>query len=96
MKAGKAKVNVVSFNPEGDGVTALYINGKYHSHGDYYHDKIDHWINGFIAGLTHAGVSVERMEDSIPGDKSEAIWQDANEPPKNWPDKKYYKHRNVE
>lgn len=42
---------IVRFNPEGDGVTALYMNDKLYTHGDYYHNKIDTWIDGFIDGI---------------------------------------------
>lgn len=46
-------VTVVKFNPDGDGVTALYLHGKLFKYGDYYHDKIDEWIEGFISGLEY-------------------------------------------
>ena len=37
-------VDIVYFNPSGDGVTAIYIDGKLYTHGDDYHDKINFWI----------------------------------------------------
>jgi hypothetical protein len=89
------QVTVVKFNPEGDGVTALYIDGKKHTHGDFYHDKIDDWIAGFIEGLKFAEVNFEEAEDEIPGDKCKLIHQSGQEPPMEWPDRKYYKHRTI-
>lgn len=41
---------VVEFFPQGDGVTALYRDGKLHTKGDY-HDKISDWIEGFERGV---------------------------------------------
>lgn len=83
----------VSFAYESDGVTALYIDGKLHTHGDYYHDKIDDWINGFIEGLKYAGQQVTVASDQIPEEKCIPICQEGREPPAKWPDKKYHKHR---
>jgi hypothetical protein len=74
-------------------VTALYIDGKLHTSGDYYHDKIDDWINGFIAGLEFAEVKFELDEHHIPGDDCLPIHQDGEPPPEKWPDRKYYKRR---
>lgn len=54
------KIVIVHINPAGDGVTAMYIDGKLRIEGDYYHDKIDHWIDGYLEGLT------EGMNDEVP------------------------------
>lgn len=48
------KITIVKINPEGDGVTAMYINGEQFTSGDYYHNKIDTWIQGFLEGLDYA------------------------------------------
>ena len=45
------EIDVVHINPEGDGVTALYVDGALYKYGDYYHDKIDFWVEGFIDGV---------------------------------------------
>lgn len=87
------KIDIVKFNPEGDGVTAVYIDGKLHTHGDYYHDKIDNWVEGFIDGLKFAEVSFDEDGHDIPGDKCKLIHEMGHSPPLRWPDRKYCKHR---
>ena len=47
----------VDFKGGGDGVDALYINGMLHKYGDYYHDKIGEWIEGFLGGIKYAGIN---------------------------------------
>jgi hypothetical protein len=47
-------VDIVYFNTSGDGVTAMYIDGKLHTYGDYYHNKIDFWVMGFLDGLIYS------------------------------------------
>ena len=81
------KIVKVCFDYEGDGCTALYENGKCVGGGDDYHDKIDRWIDGWVAGrgyekddLLVLGVSSEHLPDDFCGD-----W------PEVWPDKKYAK-----
>lgn len=43
---------VVTFcdEKEGDTVTALYLNGELRREGDYYHNHIDDWVEGFLEG----------------------------------------------
>lgn len=42
--------------------------------GDYYHDKIDHQIEGFIKGLEYAGVNVViEQEATLDNDSCELI-----------------------
>ena len=48
------RIQIVKIHPEGDGITALYINGRLFTHGDHYHNKIDNWISGFLQGLRFA------------------------------------------
>jgi len=43
----------------GDGITALYIDGKLYAYGDYYHDKIDDFIRGFVDGLSYAKIEFD-------------------------------------
>ena len=52
------QIDIVSFCDGGEEVTALYVDGNLYVYGDYYHDKIDSWIEGFLGGLRHAGTSV--------------------------------------
>jgi len=51
------KITIVHIHPEGDGVTAMYINDELYASGDYYNDKIDDWICGFIEGLEYTDVA---------------------------------------
>lgn len=48
----------VDFSGGYDGVTAIYVDGKLHRSGDYYHDKIEDWFDGFVNGLQFAGLKV--------------------------------------
>lgn len=50
-KQNVVKVVVIDFTGGADGVTALYTDGLLEFYGDYYHDKIDDKIAGFILGL---------------------------------------------
>lgn len=45
------KVTNVDFTGGGDGVHACYVDGILEFYGDYYHDKIQDTIRGFIRGL---------------------------------------------
>lgn len=62
------KIQIVKFNPEGDDVTAMYINDALWTYGDYYHDKIDNWIQGFLEGLDYATAEYKLERWEIPGD----------------------------
>ena len=44
-------ITKVDFSMGGDGMTALYKDGIKIKEGDYYHDKIDQFIEGFIFAL---------------------------------------------
>lgn len=37
-------ITEVDFTGGGDGVHAIYIDGNLHKYGDYYHDKIEEWV----------------------------------------------------
>ncbi len=52
------KLTIVDLTGNGDGIHALYINGKLHHYGDYYHDKIEIWIKGFIDGLKYINPNI--------------------------------------
>lgn len=39
-----------------DGITAIFVNGEFYRSGDYYHDKIDDWYEGFKSGLSYVGM----------------------------------------
>lgn len=92
MKSPPMKIVVVSFNPEGDGVTAMYVDGRRYTYGDYYHNKIDDWIKGFVGALEYLATQMTVEYDAIPGEKCKPILN-GGEPPEKWPDRKYYKHR---
>lgn len=63
---GYCRVDIISFHDkeedpdcDGDGITGFYIDGKFMFSGDYYHDKIDDYIQGYIDGMIQAGMTVE-------------------------------------
>lgn len=53
-----AKMTKVDFTGGDDGIYALYIDGELEKYGDYYHHKIENWIEGFIDGVKWSGVNV--------------------------------------
>ena len=42
---------IIKINTDGDGMTGLYKNGILVTYGDYYHNKIDDWIEGYFSAL---------------------------------------------
>lgn len=50
IESGTLELVKVSFAPETDGVSALYIRGKLHIYGDCCHGHIDDTIDGIVAG----------------------------------------------
>lgn len=42
---------IINYNPEGDGITVLYLDEVLVVSGDYYHDKIDNYLNGYFDAL---------------------------------------------
>lgn len=50
----KLTLTWVRFDPDGDGVDALYINDKLHMYGDYYHNKQFEFQTGFVDGIKYA------------------------------------------
>jgi len=90
------KVVIVDFTGGGDGVHACYVDGILELYGDYYHDKIQDTINGFVIGLKWfkknyvypINIEVERFtcnnEQMI-----EDISEYGNTPPKNLKDVSY-------
>jgi hypothetical protein len=59
MRQGKIDITKVDFSGGGDGVYALYIDGKIHTYGDEYHNDINAWIRGFIDGLEWIGADID-------------------------------------
>ena len=51
---------IVKYNPDGDGQDALYIDGKLHFQGDWYHDKISTRIEAFLEGIAFAGIKFSK------------------------------------
>ena len=42
---------IINYNPDGDGITVLYLDGELVTFGDYYHDKIDNYLEGYFDAL---------------------------------------------
>ncbi len=60
----------VAFYPQADGITALYRDGKLHTSGDYYHDKIDDWLTGFEAGMREVNPETPPIKSLVAQGKS--------------------------
>lgn len=78
---------VITVHPEGDGYTALYsVNGNLVMEGDYYHNKINDKIDGFLYGIAYSwGTQVHVRFDSIPSSDEEI--EDGTSPfHGDWPD----------
>ena len=58
---GNHTFTIVNF-PQGEGVHAIYIDGVLEKYGDYYHDKIQNWIQGFLDGTRWAGIEFEERK----------------------------------
>jgi hypothetical protein len=67
-------IQIVKFNPQGDGSTAIYINGKLKKSGDYYHDKIDDWISGWLSGLIDGNVDIRVTCADVPLQEETEHW----------------------
>lgn len=46
------QIDVVDFSCGEDGVNAIYLDGEIVKYGDYYHDKINDWIAGYLECAT--------------------------------------------
>lgn len=74
----------VDFTGGGDGVYALYIDGKLYKYGDYYHDKIEVWIEAFIEGIEWTGANFTHTKIKCENkDLIENISHLGDIPPKN-------------
>lgn len=49
---------IVDFTGGGDGVHALYIDDVLYKYGDYYHDKMEIWIEAFIEGVEWSKINI--------------------------------------
>lgn len=81
---------IVDFSGGGDGITALYIDGKLHFYGDYYHNKINEKIEGFIDGVSYV-LGSDRVDDNFielheNHPLIEDTWDYGNPPPSNLSD----------
>ena len=77
-----SKFTIVTFE-HGEYVKSLYIDGKLHIYGDYYHNKIDELINGFIDGAKWAGTNIEVDKITCKNRKiSEDVCENGGIPPK--------------
>lgn len=78
------RITIVDFSGGGDGITALYVNGNLESYGDYYHNKIDEWIDGFVEGVKFTGAYVEVESETCEDDDTiERISSNGETPPKS-------------
>ncbi len=84
------KATIVDFSGGGDGITALYLDGVLHTYGDYYHNKIDDTIGGFLDGVKYVLGDDNVIEVSISlHDEHPLIkdtWDNGNPPPDNLSD----------
>jgi hypothetical protein len=82
------KIVKVDMTGGGDGVYALYIDDKLVIYGDYYHNKINEYIDGFLAGLKYGKVKSTfkkiRLEDDNEWIKE--VSEDGGIPPKKFED----------
>lgn len=80
---------IVTFNPGGDYVKALYIDNKLYKYGDPYHDQISTYFEAFIDGIKYTGtkIDVEKMK-CTDDEMNEDITEMASTPPKNLDDVK--------
>jgi hypothetical protein len=76
----------VDFKGGGDGVDALYINGMLHKYGDYYHDKIGEWIEGFLGGIKYAGINYTFKTIQCKPELVEEVSENGGVPPKSLSD----------
>ena len=75
---------IVDFTGGGDGVYALYIDGRLHKYGDYYHDKIENYIAAFIDGVSWTGAKINKRTLKITDERQiERISEMGDSPPKN-------------
>ena len=84
------KAVIVDFSGDGDGITALYLDGLLHTYGDYYHDKISEQISGFLDGVKYVLGDDNVIESSINLHEKhpliEDTWDVGNPPPNNLSD----------
>jgi len=84
-KIKEMKTTVVDFSGGGDGITALYLDGKLHKYGDYYHDKIDENIDGFLDGVQYVLGEDNMSRENIQLDWKHPLvkdtWENGNPPP---------------
>lgn len=83
------RYTIVEFGWDVDSVKALYINGELEKSGDYYHDKISYWLDGFeyAIKLLQSDASFEKLY--IHSNNCEDILELGDSPPDYWPDEKY-------
>lgn len=65
---------VVHIAYEGDGLTALYDNDYLVTVGDYYHDKINSYIDGFFFGMGYNDIKYVREDIYISEDEYDVIY----------------------
>jgi hypothetical protein len=69
-------------------VAGLYINTKLYKYGDYYHNKIDDYIEGFLEGLIYANVNFDFEKITLPNENEWVVKcsELGHGPPENYGD----------
>jgi hypothetical protein len=76
-------IDIVYFDPDGDGVTAIYVNNQLNFFGGEYHEKISVFVAGFLNGLAlvDAGAIVCRYSLGDDHPLSKEVTEDGKIPP---------------
>lgn len=87
------KIDIVDFSGGGEASTALYVDGKYLFGGDCYHDKIDDYVEGFLAGVKKVRKVFPNQSEvkyhSLTEAAAEKFAETGDSFPKKFPFKKY-------
>lgn len=79
--------NRVQFGLDDEEVYALYADGELVKYGDFYHDKIEVWIDAFIQGVKWGGTNVLVYKDVCNNEELvKNICELGSLPPKNLSD----------
>lgn len=82
----KVKVTNVALESDHDGYYLLFVGGKLVSCGDWYHDKITTWIDGYVTCLKKL-MEVEEenlyFDYQTPNEDEDAAWYTNFQPSEN-------------
>jgi hypothetical protein len=82
---GEHTFTVVTFE-SGESVSAIYVDDVLLKYGDYYHDKINDWIKGFLEGVRWSGINLEESKFTCGDDKISEDVCDGGIPPQSLSD----------